>query len=201
MSKKTMIWMVWFASVAMGCVILFSIAGLSWKGTTKLPVPRPDAIVTSTASENNVSIENKTAGYAIVVPRKWYLENSAGSGVSVYPDYDAANKTPPDCKVEISVLSNSAHEDFADWLAAHLRSDPMADVLEISRITTTVSGVPAIIWSGVTNNVSSTLAYIAAGAEVYEIAPSVITEKNGPIGDARCADALRTILNNFHFIK
>lgn len=187
-------------AVAM-CAILFFVAKLSWTGNAKLPAPQPDKIATSTASDDTLLIKNETAGYAITVPRNWYLEKGSGSGMTVYPDYDAAHKTPPYCKIEISALLNSSRAELPDWLAAYFHRDPTADILEISRTTTTISGVMAIVWHGVLNGVSSTLAYVATGTAVYEIAPSTIMETNGAAVSANCMDNFENVVRNFHFEK
>ncbi len=184
--------------VIVGCIILFFLAGLSWKGKTNLPEPRPDVIVTTAVTKEDVLVKNETAGYAVVTPRDWYLEKSAGSGVTIYPNYDATGKMPPGCKIEISALSNPGRKDLANWFAAYLRSDPTVDVSETSRTTTTVSGAPAIIWRGILNGITTTLAYVATGTAVYEFAPS---SSNGASISVGCEGALKTILKNFEFLK
>jgi hypothetical protein len=201
MNKKIIILIFWVAVVGATCAIFFFGGVLSWKGKTKLPAPRPDAIETSAASNTTMLIANKTAGYTLTVPQNWYLEKSSGSGVVVYPDYDAAGKMPPDCKIEISTLPDPDSKGLADWLTAYLHEDPTADVTEVSRTTGTVSGVPMIVWRGALNGVSSTLAYVATGTKVYEIAPSRIAPDTGGTADADCANVLQTLLANFQFIK
>ncbi|MGB7957850.1 MAG: hypothetical protein WCF77_03370 [Minisyncoccia bacterium] len=196
MKKKMMGWAVWLVGAIMACAVLLFAGRLSWEMRTKLPEPRPDIIATSTTSDETVLIENRTAGYVIAVPQDWYLEKSAGSGLSVYPDYDATGKVPPDCKIEISVLANPDREDPAGWLTGYFHEDPTADVSEIARTTTTVDGAPGIIWKGVLNDVPATLAYIATGTKVYEIAPETIA---GAEGD--CQNAFKSVLETFHFTK
>lgn len=202
MNKKIIVLAFWFVVAVAGCLIPFFSMKLSWKGKMKLPAPRPDVIATSTAPNKTVFIENKTAGYTITVPWNWYLEKSAGSGMIVYPNYDATSKTPPDCKIEISALSNPGREVLADWLTAYFHEDPTADVSKISRTATTIGGASAIVWSGMLNSVFSTLAYVATSTMVYEIAPSAIAASGdgAPIG-ADCESALRTVFNNFQFAK
>lgn len=197
MNKKIMIWSACFAAAVAGCGILFFAARLPWKGSMRLPAPRPDVIATSSAPGEMVLMRNKTAGYAMVIPRTWYLEKSEGSGVGVYPDYDAAGKIPPDCKIEISTLSNQSRASLADWLAAYFHADPTADVREISRATMTVSGAPAVVWTGLLDGISSTLAYVATGTKVYEIAPSWISGSPHGAADPGCEHALGIIMKTF----
>jgi hypothetical protein len=197
MKKKTMVCAVCLLVLVAACAILFFSGKLSWGGRSGLPAPWPDAIATGTVSASAVFIEDKTAGYAITVPKGWYLEKSSGSGMTIYPDYDAAGKKQPDCKMEISTLPNPDRKNITDWLSAYLRGDPTADIFERGRATTTVGGAPAIIWDGALNGISSTLAYIATGTEVYEIAPSMTYAGELGSADIDCKNALRTILKNF----
>jgi hypothetical protein len=202
MNKKTIIWAVGFSSAAVAaCVILFFTMKLSWRESMKLPAPRPDTIATRSAHGGDVFIENETAGYAITIPRDWYLEKSSGSGMAVYPDYDASGKTEPACKMEISILPNPDRKNLADWLTAYLHEDPTADVSETSRTATTTYGAPAIVWRGVQNGAAAMLAYVANGTTVCEIAPSAILGTAGPAADTDCEGALENILENFQFTK
>jgi hypothetical protein len=202
MNKKITIWAVWAAIVLAGCAIIFFIVGFLRKENVSLPAPRSDVIVTSTVSLGNILIKNETAGYAILIPQNWYLEKSKGSGATVYPNYGGTSTAAPRCKIEISALRNPDHKDLASWLTAYLRSDPTADVSEISQTTTTVGGAPAIIWHGALNEVGTTLAYIAAGTTVYELAPSVIAVGGGGASlSADCENNLSIVLKNFEFLK
>jgi hypothetical protein len=200
MTKKILVSAACLAVIGTACVILSHVR-FSWNDREKLPAPRPDAVATSTAPNGNILVKNKTAGYAVTVPQDWYFEESAGSGVTVYPDYDAAGKAPPACKIEISAMPNPARLGLADWLAAYLRKDPTADVSEISRTAIAIGGAPGIMWSGALNGISSTLAYAATGTDVYEIAPSAIAP-SGNIAPfpADCSGALQTIIENFEFL-
>lgn len=202
MNKKITVWIIWFVIAVAACSISLFVAGLFRQEATGLPRPRPDAIVTSTVSKENVLMKNETAGYAITVPRDWYLEKSAGSGLTVYPNYEMTGGAMPSCKIEISALQNPDRKDLASWLTAYLWSDPTADVLQTSRMTTTVGGVPAIIWRGVLNEVTTTLAYIATGAAVYEIAPTAVAASgNDALISVDCESALSIVLKNFEFLK
>ncbi len=198
MKKKIMYWILVFIVASTLCAILFFGTRLSWR-KTRLPTPHPDAITTSTATDKDVSIQNKTGGYAITVPQNWYLEKSAGSGVTVYPDYPAAGEAQPDCKIEISVLSNPARRNLSDWLGAYLRRDPTADILEVARSTTTVGGAPTIIWDGVVNGVFSKLAYIATGTKILEIAPSAVAGGNSRTSS--CNDVLQNVLKSLRLTQ
>jgi len=193
MKKKIIVGAIYLAGVALVCVALFFAADVSREGKIKPPMPQPDTVVTSTLPNEMVYADNKTAGYAIAIPKNWYLERSAGSGVTVYPKAD--------CKIEISKLANPDQKNLADWLTKYLHADPTADVSEISRATTTVGGAPAIIWIGALNGVSSTLAYVAADGSVIEIAPSIIAASGSAPSNIDCGSAFQTILHNFQFAK
>ena len=168
------------------------------KNTLKLPAPRPDTIVAKAMTGTTVQIENKTAGYAVTVPKNWYLEKSAGSGMAVYARHDGAAALPPTCKIEISTFSNPTQEDLGGWLSAYMRRDPTMDVVEASRETTMVGGAPAMIWKGALNRVSSTLVYVTKGTNIYELAASAML---GATGNADCEDALKIVLKNFQLVQ
>ena len=184
-----------------GYAVWFFLVRSSSEEKTGLPVLRPDTIVTSTAKNGTVRIDNESAGYTVVIPRDWYLEKSAGTGMTLYPHYAGTDKTLPACKVEISVLQNANRKDIADWLTIYLHSDPTASVLETSRVAMTVDGATAIVWSGTLNDIETTLAYMATGTDVYEIAPSAILAANGISLSKNCKDLLPDILKNFQFTK
>ena len=201
MNKKIMVRAVWFVVVLVVCAGVFLWLGFDQNKNSNLPAPRPDAISTSTVSDENIRIENKTAGYAITVPRNWYLEKSAGSGVTVYPDYDVAEKTSSNCKIEISALANPDKKEISDWLVAYFAGGGN-DVQETSEEAAQIPAGDAVIWRGVLNEVSTTLAYAATGTAVYEFAPSVIAAAgNGAPLSADCESALMVVLKNFEFVK
>jgi hypothetical protein len=64
-----------------------------------------------------------------------------------------------------------------------------------------VNGMSAIAWNGALNGTLTSLAYVATGTNVYEIAPSLISEKKNGSMDVGCENVLQVILANFHFIK
>jgi hypothetical protein len=202
MNEKTIVWIFCFVIAGAMCAILFFAGGLSWKEKMKLPAPRPDVVVTITAPQGTVLIENKTAGYAITVPRDWYLEKNAGNGITVYPNYDIVGHNGPDCKIEIATLSDPGGAALLSaWLTAYLHRDPTADISETSRTEMIVNGMSAIAWNGALNGTLTSLAYVATGTNVYEIAPSLISEKKNGSMDIGCENVLQVILANFHFIK
>ena len=167
-----------------------------------LPVPKPDAIATSSVADGNILIRNETAGYRITIPGTWYLEKSAGSGVAVYPDHDTASSSAPECKIEISMLMNPSSTEISSWLTAYLRRDPTTDIIESAREKVSVNGASAMIWVGDMNGVSTTLGYVASGTEVYEIAPSVILGTgDGFLSGTRCANAFRIVFDSFTLTK
>jgi hypothetical protein len=130
------------------------------------------------------------------------LEKSAGTGMTVYPGGDANGKAPAYCKIEISDLSNPSRTDLPVWLTTYLHRDPTADISGSVRAVMVAAGIQAFLWNGFWNGVSTTLAYVATGTAVYEIAPSAIAVKaNGTPVDADCARFLRTVLSNFQFLQ
>jgi hypothetical protein len=200
MGQKFVVQAIWFFAIISVCAILFWATGPSWRRNSLLPQPRPDIIATSSAAQGEIFIQNKSAGYGIVVPRAWHLEKNAGSGVTVYPDHDGTS-TSPDCKIEISAFAVPGGTNLSLWLAAYLHQDPTADIVEMSRIATSVQGAPAILWTGVLNGILTTLAYVASGTEMYEIAPSVVLKAGETPSHEPCKNAFRTILGSFVFSK
>jgi hypothetical protein len=201
MNKKIITRAVWFVAVLVVCAGVFLWLGIAQNKNNRLPAPRPDAIATSTTTDGSVRIENKTAGYAMTVPQNWYLEKSAGSGITVYPDHDATSKTPPDCKIEVSKFSNPDRREISDWLAGYFTRGG-SDTQEISEEAVPTPAGDAVIWRGVLNDVSTTLAYITSGTVVYELAPSIIMGAGSNVTtDADCGAALDTILKNFELLK
>lgn len=190
------------ALAIMGCAVLL-LSYLPWRGNASLPQPRPDTIATSSAGQGNILIKNGSAGYSITVPETWYLEHGAGSGMTIYPDYDAAlSAVSADCKIEIAVVADSAGADLSLWLTGYLHRDPTADIEEISRTAISVADAPAILWTGVLNGVLTTLAYVASGGRTYEIAPSIIAGAGSSSSlHGLCVDNLPVVLQNFTFIK
>ena len=194
--------MAWFVAVIIGCVILWFVADLSWQKNVVFSKPKPDAIATSSVADGNILIRNETAGYRITVPETWYLEKSAGSGMTIYPDRATTSSSSLGCKIEISMFTNAVGTDISSWLTTYLHRDPTADILESSREKISVHSVPAMIWNGDMNGVSTTLGYIASGTKVYEIAPSVISGAgDGLSSDKQCANDLRIVFDGFTLTK
>jgi hypothetical protein len=184
-----------------GYMVWFFLARSSSREKTGLPVLHPDTIVTSTAKNGTVRIDNRSAGYTVTIPRDWYLERSAGSGITLYPHYTGTDKTLPACKMEISVLQNADRKDLTDWLTIYLHGDPTVSVVEMSRVAMTADGATAIVWSGMLNDIGTMLAYVATGTVVYEIAPSAVLAANGISPSENCQDLLPDILKNFQLMK
>lgn len=193
---------IWFLSIlAVGTALWVELSfffGDTTAGSRRSSDMRPDAIATSTTSLGNIAIENRTGGYALAVPSDWRLENSSGSGLAVYV---AGHVMEGVCKIEIAELQNPYRQDLSMWLEGYLRADPTTEVTELSRDEIVIAGSRAIIWAGALNGVSSTLAYIATGTSVYEVAPSVVAASGtgGPVADA-CGDALGKILTTFQWL-
>jgi hypothetical protein len=179
------------------CAGVFLWLGIAQNKNAKFPALRPDAIATSTAANGNIRIENKTAGYAVTVPQNWYLEKSAGTGMTIYPDYDATSGTRPNCKMEISALTNPGKKEISDWLAGYFMTGG-SDAQEISEEATPTPAGDAVIWHGTLNDIPTTLAYVSSGTVVYEFAPSVI---GGTAIDTNCESVLGTVLENLELLK
>jgi hypothetical protein len=209
-TKNTMSYLVWFVVlVVAGVAVWFSFFGrISTKPESPvLTPPAPDTVTTQALTHGNQLIIDITAHYEAIVPMTWYLEKRAGSGITLYPDYDPAKQATPTCKMEISVLQNAKNADLDDWLTDYLRADPTADVVESSRMPSTVSGHPAITWIGLQNGVSTTLAYISReDGSLYEVAPSVI--ENNAVSDAMptasnqtlCSAAFQSLMSSFRIL-
>lgn len=144
-------------------------------------------------------VSDKTGGYSFVLPPSWYLENKKGSGVAVYPDYRPEASSSPECKIEVSLFRDIPAADMDHWLAAHLSEDPTIAVAEISSEGLSVSGADAALeWKGTMDGVATTLAYVAAEGNIYEIAPSVLDIRKAD-GNAVCDAALTQFINGMHF--
>ena len=178
--------------VVIGCAVAVFIKG---RLATDVPglvgSPSADAISTSTLPDGDEIVRNGTAGYAFAMPANWYVEQSAGAGLTVYPDYDPANASPADagCKIEISELAGGSNGDLNSWITNYLHSDPTANVSETSRTNVKAGdasgdGVSGIEWQGNLNGVSTTLVYFAQTATggVLEFAPSSLAETGAETG-------------------
>jgi hypothetical protein len=110
--------------------------------------------------------------------------------------------------MEISALQNPGNADLDDWLTDYLHADPTADVVESSRMPSTVSGHPAVTWVGALNGVSTTLAYVSReDGLLYEIAPSVIQNVAAASGIvagassvAQCSAAFQSLMSSFRIL-
>jgi len=220
MKNKNYIWVGFLVSVAAVAVVFAGVAVIKiWSGSAgglgRPAAPKPDAI-SVTPAEGGAStglgvggagdkiVENKTAGYYFAMPAGWYLEKNAGAGVTVYPDYDpvAMPSSSPACKIEISAFAIAAGDDFNldDWITGDLHADPTAGVAEDSRTTIEVDGQLGVEWQGTMNGVTTTLDYVASptGAEVFEIAPSTLSEaSDADNGD--CVAYLQELASNLKF--
>ena len=205
---KSMMYLVWLAVfIAVILVVWFFLIRKEALPEPVAPAatsPEADMVTTQPLTNGNKLITNSTAKYEAIVPASWYLEKKEGSGVTFYPNYDPAKKAAPTCKIEVSLLENSDNADFDDWLTSHLHEDPTADVTELSRVPSTVSGHPVITWSGMLNGVSSTLGYISReDGSIYEIAPSVI-QSVGSLPDAAiegtCSSAFQSLMTGFRIM-
>jgi hypothetical protein len=202
-----LIWVVVLV-IAIAAVWFLFFSKMSAKPSPLVVTPSSDAITTQSLTHGNVLIANATARYGLIVPTTWYLEKKAGGGITLYPDYDPAKKIPPACKMEISALQNPGNADLDDWLTDYLHADPTADVVESSRMPSTVSGHPAVTWVGALNGVSTTLAYVSReDGLLYEIAPSVIQNVAAASGIvagassvAQCSAAFQSLMSSFRIL-
>lgn len=208
-NKSMMLHLVWF-------IVLVAVALAVWFGFARrvpptsepsvLMPPASDTITTQALTHGNELVTNVTARYEAIVPATWYLEKKDGSGITLYPDYDPAKKILPACKMEISVLQNPTNADLDDWLTDYLHADPTADVVESSRMPSTVSGHPAVTWTGSLNGISTTLAYVSReDGSLYEIAPSAIenvASQDIPqnSGAAQCSAAFQSLMSSFRIL-
>ncbi len=206
-NKSMMFHLVWFLVLIAAVMAIWLF--FFWKtspisGLSALTPLASDTMTVQALTNGNELITNATAHYEVIVPTVWYLEKKAGSGIALYPNYDPAKQVAPACKIEVSYLQNAANIDLDDWLTGHLREDPTADVAESSRMPSTVSGHPAITWTGTVNGVYATLAYISReDGSLYEIAPSVI--ENGGVGAgasaaSRCSTAFQSLMSSFRIM-
>ena len=188
---------VWFSGIIGGCAVLWLGVGLLQKTNSPFLTPQSDVIVTSSATNGDVVVRNESAGYRITVPTTWRLERSKGSGLTLYPG-PIADAPFPSCKIEISAFVNASSTDISSWLQTYSRRDPTVDVVESSRETAFVHGAASIVWHGAMDGVSTTLAYIATGTTVYEIAPSAIVGAgDDPSLHDQCKSAFLTVLKDF----
>ncbi len=204
MFKNNFSYFIWLAAVIAVAIVLFwffglralpyEAGGVQSENGTSLP---------SDASSSERMVQNNAAHYRLVIPMSWYVEDSGGTGLALYPDYDPKAGTQPECKVEISALLNQSDLMLGDWLTAYLRQDPTADIAEISQSPSQVSGRDAITWVGSMNGASSTIAYVAGDGLVYEITPSgIVTSGKGQVtGKDDCLNSLGTVLENFTIIS
>lgn len=173
--------------------------------------PVPDKISVVPLPSGDTMVANASAGYFFSMPANWYLENRAGAGIAVYPDYDPKSGASPECKLEISVFvsaSSTAGGKSADvahlgaWITDYLRTDPTADIREISRTPFLVDSNPAIEWRGILNNVTTTLIYsvmpVKGNNQILEVAPSTLSGA-GDAGSDDCDFDLQALVANLKF--
>jgi hypothetical protein len=210
-NKKTMVYLAWL--VVLIAAILAAWFSIFRETFAVKTVPPPaalqstDVITTQLLRNGNTLVGNATSHYEAIIPSVWYIEKKEGGGLAIYPGYDPMKKTPPHCKVEISSLQSSYGVDADDWLTDYLHKDPTVDIVESQRMPSTISGNPAITWTGTLNGVSTTLAYIfREDGGVYEIAPSTVetdTSLNGngsSVSSEDCQDAFEALVSSFRIL-
>lgn len=159
----------------------------------------PDDIATKVLASGNRLINDKTGGYSFMLSTGWYLEKKEGSGIAVYPDYDPKGTIPPKCKIEISVFKNITTKDMNDWVTGHVHEDPTVKVIETLRSALSVTGAPfAFYWKGSMDGIMTTIAYVSAEGNVYEIVPSVLDIQKAD-GNTACNDGFKSFLNSINF--
>jgi hypothetical protein len=148
-------------------------------------------------SDGTQEISAPSGGYAVAVPSGWYVESPAGSGVTVYPDYAPEGSSTPRCKIELYVSSNASDTPLEEWAGRALREDPTVRVVQTSMEATTVSGMPAIRWSGMAGDMPMINTYVSVGTRIYEIVPSSLSAE--VLSVAPCMDGLDEFLNSLKF--
>lgn len=159
----------------------------------------PDDVTLMELPSGNRFVNDKTGGYSFIIPGNWYFEKKEGSGVAVYPDYVPKNDTVPKCKIEISVFKNIAAPSMDNWVTSRIHKDPTIAIAETLRETFSVSGaMSAFEWRGTMDRVATTIAYISAMGNVYEIAPSVLDIQKTD-GNTACDAGFKSFLNSISF--
>ncbi len=189
-----------FVGIIIAAISIFILTGLFFKNL-KRPASGalPDDIASTTLSNGDRLINDKTGGYSFVLPVSWYFEKKDGSGVAVYPDYDPRNDTTPKCKIEISVFRNIAAMKINDWVTSHVHEDPTVAVKENIRSALSVSGATsAFEWDGTMDGIVTTIAYISASGNIYEIVPSVLNIEKAD-GNEACNAGFKSFLSGISF--
>lgn len=211
MKKINHVSVAWFAAVV---VIVFAVAvalkgrdEFVFRGSSSVATSTvaeggaPDSIATSSLTDGDVIVADAPAGYYFSMPSNWYMEDNAGAGVTVYPDYSpaTASSSPARCKIEITGLAAAKGIDLNAWITQNLHVDPTASVAEISRTPMKIDGNSGIMWRGVLNGVTTTLVYVPApNGTMFEIAPSTLSEASDADNDD-CNLDLQALVANFTF--
>ena len=143
-------------------------------------------------------VENKTGGYFLTMPARWYAEQNAGAGLTVYPDYVPTSTLPAICKVEVSTFAVASGTDLSGWLSKYLAADPTADILQTSLSEIAVAGVSGLEWRGTMNGATTTLVYAQTNGKIFEIVPSTLRAGIDADNDD-CNAALQEFLADFQF--
>jgi hypothetical protein len=182
----------WFVAVA---AVVFAI-GVGLRGREISP---PGEAGAGTSTSDDKTLANASETYSMVVPKNWYTEES-GTEMSIYPDYDPADasSSPPTCKIEISSFVTSHGTNLDTWLTNDLHADPTASIAEISRAPIVVGphAISGIEWRGVLNGVTTTLVYAEGPNDIFEIAPSTLSEARDADNDD-CSLDLQALVANF----
>ena len=159
----------------------------------------PDDIALTTLPNGNRLVNDKTGGYSFILPANWYLEKKEGSGIAVYPDYAPQSGGAPKCKIEVSVFKNIAAANINNWVTIRLHADPTIAVSETLRAALSVPGAKsAFEWKGTMDGITTTLAYVSAEGNIYEIAPSVLDIQKAD-GNTACDSGFQLFLNGISF--
>src|SRR5258708_36809582 len=105
MSKIIFSFLAWLSAVAI------VIAVLLWLFSLRMPVG-----VSKDSTPAGAELTVSKPDYELRVPATWHAEESGGSSLTVYPDYDARPGAQAKCKIEISVLLNYDSVALEDWL-------------------------------------------------------------------------------------
>lgn len=159
----------------------------------------PDTLISAALSNGDHLVHDETGGYSFVLPSSWYLEKNEGSGVTVYPGYHPDAGSSPECKIEVSVFKDVATADMTRWVADHLREDPTVAITEMSSQGVSVIGAQAAFeWTGTMDGIATTLAYVSAEGNIYEIAPSALDIQKAD-GNAVCDTVFAYFMDGIRF--
>jgi len=189
-----------FVGIVIAAVSIFILTSLFFKNLRR-PVPGAlaDDVVSTTLSNGNHLINDRTGGYSFILPISWFFEKKDGSGIAVYPDYDPRKNVTPKCKIEISVFKNIAASKMDSWVTSHIHEDPTVAVNETFRNMFSVPGATsAFNWNGTMDGIATTIAYLSANGNIYEIAPSVLDIKKAD-GNDMCNAGFKSFLSGISF--